>query len=271
MVSRSILCSLAALVVIVGGCTLANPSGDHVRNNGNDVGPSDGGGVDGGGVDSGSDAGRIGPPRLRVVHLARDTGTVAVGAPSDIVTGLDFLSVSAQVEVPSGELTFDVTDVDNNELVAATLGPLRNGFDYTLAFYGDAGSSPPTGRPRGLLLLEDDATGLASSDIRLIVIHLATPVSAGQLVVVDGEMFSPLITDLDFPEVDAIDDLPAARYTVAFDVGADDILDVEFDLPAYFPGTYANVFIGAQPDGSVFLFSVNARTGTPTLIEATPP
>lgn len=265
MVSRFAPLSFAALVALFGGCALANPSGDHVRNYGSDAGPSDVGIADGS-----ADAGRSGPPRLRVVHLARDTGTIEVSGPSSIVTGLDFLGVSEQVDVPSGTVTFSVVE-DGTALISETLGPLRDGVDYTLAFYGDVAMASATGRPLGLLLLEDDPSGLASTDIRLIVIHLATPVSAGQLVAVDGEVFTPLITDLDFPEVDAIDDLPAARYTVAFDIGADDILDVEFELPAYFPGTYANVFIGSRGDGSVFLFSVNARSGASTIIESMTP
>ena len=255
--------STFTIVTLLAGCSLVNPTVDHTGGSGaRDAGTD-------ARADVGNDAGRVGPPRVRVVHLARDTAsTVDVYAGDmQIATSLAFERVSTQAEAPTGMVRFNVSD-GGVVLVSELLGPLRNNFDYTLAFYGDAVDAPFVGRDLGALLLEDDASGIAPTDIRLTVIHLATPVSQGQFVTVDDEGgFDPIVPRLDFPEVARLDDLRAARYRVAFDIGANGELDVTFALPSYINQTYANVFIATRPDESVFLFSVNSNTGTGTSID----
>jgi hypothetical protein len=56
-------------------------------------------------------------------------------------------------------------------------------------------------------------------------------------------------------------------YRVGFDAEANGTVDVTFDLPKLVPGTYANVFVAARSDDSVFLL-VDTDRGATEVIDA---
>jgi hypothetical protein len=227
------LCSIAGTSVILAGCSLVNDPGTH-------TGPS---------VDAAVDA-PLPAPRLRVAHLSRDVAAVEVLVDDlPIASSLAFASVSMATDVAPGMHAFRVEQAGAT-LVERTL-ETSLGHQYTLTLFGDRGTPPFAGRDLALLLLDDDATGIdPSRDVRVAAVHVASPVVAGQLVAVN-----------------AGGTLGSRPYTVGFDEGADGILDVEFDLPALVPGTYANVFVAARADDSVFLL-VSTTRGAVQSIEA---
>lgn len=290
MVSPRAMAVVAALATL--GCSLVNAPDSHTR--GRDVPGQDGGSptLDGGSPspdggspspDGGSptldgglptlDGGSMSPPRLRVAHLARGTGAVDVYADEVLLTeGLGFPGVGMPAEVPAGEVVFAVRR-------AGTTGPplveraltLAPGREYTLTFHGDEEDPPFPERTLDLLLLDDDASGLdITRDIRLAVIHVATPVIAGQLVAILPDGNRLLANDFGFRAVARIPALPSMNYTVGFDAGANGVIDLDFDLPRLVPGTFANVFVASRSDGSVFLL-VNTQLGATLAIDANPP
>jgi hypothetical protein len=255
---------VALAAVLAMGCSLVNASDQHTRGSGRDAGADAGAQSDGGGrEDAGTpDAGPLPAPRLRVAHLARDTGPIDVYANDRRITeSLGFSTVGTPGEVPEGEVVFfRVTRAGTEEVLVQRTFSTALGREYTLAFHGDE-QDAPFDRGLELLLLEDDASGLdIARNIRLAVIHVATPVVAGQLVSVEPDGNVLLANDFGFEAVALLPALPSRKYTVGFDAGADGVVDVFFDLPTLVPGTYANVFVATRPDDSVYLL-VNTRLG----------
>jgi hypothetical protein len=243
------LCSIAGTSVILAGCSLVNDPGTH-------TGPS---------VDAAVDA-PLPAPRLRVAHLSRDVAAVEVLVDDlPIASSLAFASVSMATDVAPGMHAFRVEQAGAT-LVERTL-ETSLGHQYTLTLFGDRGTPPFAGRDLALLLLDDDATGIdPSRDVRVAAVHVASPVVAGQLVAVNAGGNTLLADDFAFAGIAPLT-LGSRPYTVGFDEGADGILDVEFDLPALVPGTYANVFVAARADDSVFLL-VSTTRGAVQSIEA---
>jgi hypothetical protein len=278
MVTSRVMVFVAALAAV--GCSLVNAPDSHTRGRSGADGGADGGVADGGSTDAGSteadggsitDAGSTEPPLLRVAHLARDNGPVDVYANGALIAeGIDFAAVGASVEVPAGDVLFRVLRAGTEALLAEQTFEASLGRRYTLTFYGDEVEPPFGDRTLDLLLLDDDASGLdITRSIRLAVVHVATPVVAGQLVAVtpDGNLL--LANDFGFSAVARLRELAATSYTVGFDAGADGTVDLEFDLPSLVPGTYANVFVATRPDGSVFLL-VNTQLGATLTINPNP-
>lgn len=234
---------------LLAGCSVVNAPSSHTNG------------------DGGTDARRLGPPRIRVVHLGRDTGDIDVYAgDTPIATDLTFTFLSMQTDAPTGASTFRVVREGTSDMVVEdTLDALADGHDYTLAFYGDE-IDAPMGRDVGLLLLEDAPSDL-DENIRLSVIHLATPVRQGNVVAVAPDRtLTTLAASLGFPEAAALPPLASMEYRVGFDAGGDRVVDVEFILPMLVPGTAANVFIGTRSDDDVFLLVSNAE-GARVVIE----
>ena len=203
-------------------------------------------------------------PTLRVAHLARDTGPVDVFAGDrEIATGIEFANVDLVGEVTAGPIPFRVTRTGTNETLLSETIALSPGGMYTLTFYGD--QTPPSEFPErtlALLLLNDDASGLDTRrEVRLAAVHVASPVIAGQLVSIQPEANETLVEDFAFTGVASLT-LPSRPYTVGFDAEADGTIDLEFSLPSLVPGTYANVFVAARPDNSVFLLVNTSRGAT---------
>jgi len=277
------------LALVTTGCSLVNASTSHTRGSDagsadaaptddapTDAGPADGGPADAGPTDTGAtdtgptDAPIPSEPTLRVAHLARDTGSIDVYADGRLLTaGLDFSSVGEPAELPAGaDVAFRVTRAGTDETLVERTFSATAGRSYTLTLYGDEESPPFPERTLALLLLDDDASGLdVTRDIRLAVIHVASPVIAGQLVAVTPSGNVLLADDFGFAAIAPLS-LPSMAYTVGFDAGADGVIDVEFEVPALVPGTYANVFVAARPDDSVYLL-VNTDAGATLEIDAT--
>jgi len=251
MVSGKNLIALLALATTA--CSLINPSSSHTR-----------------GPDAGApDATTPSAPTVRVAHLARDTGPVDVYADGRLLTaGLVFSSVGQPGEVSGAEIVFRVARAGTEETLLEETLTATPGRQYTLTFYGDEDSPPFPERTLALLLLDEDASGLdVATDIRLTVVHVASPVIAGQLVAITPTGNRLLASDVDFAAIAPLT-LASMAYTVGFDAGADDVIDVEFEVPALVPGTYANVFVAARPDDSVYLL-VSTADGTTLEIDAT--
>lgn len=282
MVMRTTMVVLATAMTV--GCSLLNAGSTHTERFGADAG-TDGGAFDGSGdapdaseVDA-PDASDIdaplSPPGVRVAHLSRDSGVVDVFANGALIAGgLDFATVSEPVDVPAGTLAFRVERA-GTVLVVPTDFVVAPGRQYTLTFFGDEVDPPvfmgEAARTLGLLLLDDDASGLDTDrDIRLAVIHVASPVIAGRLVAVRSALEGGnlvLARTFGFRAVAPIPMLPSSAYLVGFDAQANGTVDVTFDIPKLFPGTYANVFVAARTDGSVFLLA-NTQDGATEIIEA---
>jgi len=219
-----------------------------------------------GAVDTGVveiDAADRSPPTVRVTHLARDTGPVDVYADGTLLAGaLTFSTVGTSVSISEGTVTFRVTRAGTEETLLSQTLTTELGRGYTLTVYGDEDSPPFPERTLALLLLDDDASGLdVTRDIRLAFVHVAGPVIAGQLVAVTPSGNVLLADDFGFRAVAPLT-LPSMSYRVGFDAGADGVIDIEFDVPALVPGSYASVFLAARRDDSVFLLVNTARGAT---------
>jgi hypothetical protein len=237
-----------------------------------DVGASDAPVTDAGVPDaSGPDAPLGPPPRVRVAHLARDTGAIDVYANDELVaSSLGFAGLSATSrELASGAVVVRITRAGSAATLLERTFSAERGREYTLAVYGDEERPPFGDRTLELLWLDDDASGLdVTTEVRLAAVHVASPVIAGQLVAVRPEGNLLLADDFGFRAVAPLT-LPSAAYVVGFDAGADGVVDLEFVVPALVPGTYANVFVAARPDDGVFLF-VTTQRGAAVVIDPTP-
>lgn len=200
----------------------------------------------------GATTARIDPAQsdVRVLHLSRDAPNVDVYAGGNaVVTNLAFKAQSTTLTVPSGTLPVAVTATGasiDTAVISADL-TLLPGRAYTVVAYGDLASI-------SALVLEDDAEGLASSDIRVPISHVAPGVTRGDVyeLLDDGTTFgAQLVDDFGFGETPPAVDLPAGTYTIGFDAEADGDIQAIFDLPLLTPGTYARAFVFQEADDSV--------------------
>jgi hypothetical protein len=116
----------------------------------------------------------------------------------------------------------------------------------------------------GAILLTDDATGLAPTDIRITAVHSAAAVGQVDIWEVSGEPFA-VLEDVDFG-VSATLDLPAAPYTLGFDVDNDASPDLTFSIPKLPGGTQVNLHAVNDSGGAVYLLAV-LPTGEPIRID----
>ena len=113
------------------------------------------------------------------------------------------------------------------------------------------------------LALMDDCSGVADGDIRVRAIHTAVGVDQVDIWEVSDPMNPlPLYVDFDFGQVGQYLDLPAASYTLGFDVNGDADPDVVFELPSLTAGSVANVFAATDDMGAVFLLAQFADGST---------
>lgn len=254
MVTRIGVTALAA-VALTMGCSLVNAPSSHTRGRG----------------EVAVDAGLPAAPQLRLVHLARDTGSIDLYVNDQMLAAdLPFAEVSQPGEVEEGLVALRVNRAGTMDVLAEGSFELDPSREYTLTLHGDE-EEAPFERQLDLLILNDDASGLDTvTKIRLAVVHVATPVVAGQLVAVGpGGMNTLLADDFGFTAVALLSELDSKEYVVGFDAGANGIVDLTFDLPSLVPGTYANVFVATRPDDSVFLL-VNTQLGATLEIDANP-
>lgn len=202
----------------------------------------------------GSTTARIDASRsqVRVMHLSRDAPNVDVYAGTErVVTDLPFKQQSPFLTVPSGGLPVAVTATGapmNTAVIDAKLSLLPDR-KYTVVAYNDLASI-------GALVLEDDASGLAATDIRVPITHVAPGVTRGDIYVLlnGGMMFgTQLVDDFGFGETAPTIDVPAGMYTVGFDAEANGDIQAIFDLPLLTPSTYARAYVIQEIDDSVGL------------------
>jgi hypothetical protein len=187
---------------------------------------------------------------IRVLHLSRDAPNVDVYANgSRAISNLPFKSQSSVLSVGSGTLSVAVTAAGAppaTAVISADLS-LLPGRAYTVVAYDDLA------RIRALVL-EDETDGLAASDIRVPITHVAPLVTRGDVyeLVGGGAMFgAQLVDDFGFGETGPAVDLPAGTYTIGFDAEANGDVQAIFDLPLLTPGTYARAFVYQEATGGV--------------------
>ena len=227
--------------------------------------------LDAASTDAATDAPLAPLPRVRIAHLARDTRDIDVYANDELLaSSLGFAELSgSSVEVADGAVVFRITRAGSSATVLERTFSAERGREYTLAVYGDEEMPPFGDRRLDLLFLDDDAAGFdVTTEVRLAAVHVATPVSAGQLVAVRAEGNLLLANDFGFRAIAPLT-LASAAYVVGFDAFADGVIDLEFAVPALVPGTYANVFVATRPDDSVFLF-VTGQRGPAVVIDPIP-
>jgi hypothetical protein len=187
---------------------------------------------------------------VRVLHLSRDAPNVDVYAGgARVIRDLAFKSQSETLTVPSGALSVAVTATGaaiDTAVIEADL-TLLPGRAYTVVAYADVANIQA-------LVLEDERSGLASSDIRVPITHVAPTVTRGDVyeLLGGGTTFgAQLVDDFGFGETGEAIDLPAGTYTIGFDAEANGDVQAIFDLPLLTPGTFARAHVYQEADGSV--------------------
>ena len=186
---------------------------------------------------------------IRVAHLSPDAPAVDVYAgDTKVVPMLEFPKGTSYLSVEAGIYSFHVapagTSVQDSVLDIDGL-ELMGGKSYTAVAFDQLSSIKA-------LALVDDYSGLAAGNIRIRAIHAANGVGMVDIWnITDPNSPSPLFTQVDFGDVSAYADVPAAAYVLGFDVDADAVPDLTFDVPELPAGQVANVF--AVNDGAVFL------------------
>lgn len=200
----------------------------------------------------GATTARIDPSEseIRVLHLSRDAPNVDVYAGGvAAITDLAFKRQSATLTVQSGTLAVAVTATGaarETAVIEANLSLLPNRA-YTVVAYDDVASIKA-------LVLEDDASGLAPTDIRVPITHVAPGVTRGDVyeLLSGGTSFgAQLVDDFGFGETPPAVDLPAGTYTIGFDAEANGDIQAIFDLPLLTPGSYVRAHVFQEADGSV--------------------
>jgi hypothetical protein len=189
---------------------------------------------------------------IRVLHLSPDAPGVDIWVDGigRAIEDLRFPQGTDYVELESGTYTFRVLPtggtVEQSVLDIENL-ILEPDQRYTAVAFGPLNSIQA-------LALVDDTSGLAMGDIRIRPIH--TAVGVGQVDIwYLPEMGAPalLYEDVDFGAVGNFLDLPAAAYTLGFDVDNDASPDVIFNIPELPAGTVANVFAVTDATGDLSL------------------
>ena len=200
----------------------------------------------------GATTARIDPSEseIRVLHLSRDAPNVDVYAGGvAAITNLAFKRQSATLTVRSGTLAVAVTATGgaiDTAVIEADLSLLPNRA-YTVVAYDDVASIKA-------LVLEDDASGLAPTDIRVPITHVAPGVTRGDVyeLLSGGTTFGAQLVDaFGFGETPAAVDLPAGTYPIGFDAEANGDIQAIFNLPLLTPGSYVRAHVFQEADGSV--------------------
>ena len=191
---------------------------------------------------------------IRAIHLSPDAPAVDifVGDPdTPAVEDLSFPDGTDYLEVPAGsyDIWVSVAGTPSSEAVLEVAGlELAPGEAYSAAavdYVTDLSA----------LALADDADDLDDENVRFQVTHAAPGVPDVDIWAVLDSGAVELLSDVPFGATATLDDLPAAAYTLAFDLDDDGAGDVLFDVPELPGGTFANVFATNDQEGSVFLIA----------------
>lgn len=202
---------------------------------------------------------------IRALHLSPDAPNVDIYVNASILAFEDvaFEQGSVYATLEPGTYDFNITatgtpaesavlNIEGLELAADTY--------YTAVAFDFLADITP-------LALVDDYEALDAGNIRVRAIHTASGVGQVDIWVIP-EMDDPsiLYEDVDFGAVGGYLDLPAAAYTLGFDVDDDASPDLIFEIPALTEGTVANVF--AVNDGSAVFLLAQLDDGSTVRIDA---
>ncbi len=187
---------------------------------------------------------------VRIVHLFPPAGPVHVreaGSTDNLVT-VSFGTSSQPVLVESGDYTFDIVDVDLDDIVLTspqlTLAP---GANVTIVAHMDASDD------LALLVLNDDVSAPAAGQARVRAIHLAGGVGDVDILNLSADPVAALFSDVAFGTAATAIEVPAAQYEIGIDADDDGTADFEYALPELPEGVSANVFAFLR-DGEPALF-----------------
>ncbi|GEM_PF-5174157 len=203
---------------------------------------------------------------IRVIHLSPDAPAVDiwVNDSSAVISNLPFQHASTFLTVAQGTYDFDVVPaggtIDQSVLAIDDVMLAADQY-YTVAAYNTLDSITP-------LALVDDMTPPAIDTIHVRAIHTAAGVGEVDIwLIPEMGSPSPLWVDVPFGAVGNYLPVPAAAFTIGFDVDNDATPDLIFDIPALPSQTIANVFATANSMGKVFLIA-QFMDGTTTRIDA---
>ncbi|MBN2714935.1 MAG: DUF4397 domain-containing protein, partial [Deltaproteobacteria bacterium] len=194
-----------------------------------------------------------GESMVRVIHLAPAAPAVDVfanGNETAAVSALEFGASSDFIAVPSAGYDFQVS-VSGDSAADAVLSLNGNlllpGHYYTAVAFDN-------GEGLDSMVIVDDAASLEEGNLRVRAIHTAAGVGEVDIWnITEGAEPGILWENVPLSAAGQYYDLPAAAYSVGFDVDDDASPDVSFDLPGLPAGTVANVF--AVNDGAVKLIA----------------
>ena len=199
---------------------------------------------------------------LRVIHLSGDAPAVDIALDSAVaIEDLAFASSTPYVELTAQSYDVSVMVADSMTSVLELAGVMIEAdTQYSVAAYGAASDLAVT-------IIVDDPSGIAASDVRLRVAHLAHNVGQVDIWVIGEDGASPLLTDVDYQAVADAIDVPAMAYTLGVDIDDDANPDLIYEVPALPSGQLVNVFATEDADAAVVLVAQFAD-GTTATIEA---
>lgn len=192
--------------------------------------------------------------RVRVLHLSPDAPAVDAYVNKQVkaVTNLSFPSGTAEVKAPAGKIDLQLTATGTpaSQAVFEAKGvQLDEDRDYTVFAFGKVAALQ-------LNAIENDIRGLATSNVRIRVIHAADGVGTVNVFQVPATGTPiPIAENLRYGTAAAAVDLSPEAFTVGLDVNLDRTPDLTFSVPALPKGSIVNVFAVLDSAGNPFLFA----------------
>lgn len=190
--------------------------------------------------------------QVRVIHLSPDAPAVDIfvdGIDDPVVTGLEYPDTTGYLDLDVGTYNFRVS-VSGSPASDAVLS--FEGVEVTKDLKLTAGAFDNVAALQGFALV-DDAEGLASTDIRVTVMHAAPAVGEVDIWEISGEP-TPLLEDVPFGASATLPDLASQAYVIGVDVDNDATPDLTWDIPALPGGTQVNLYAANQGE-AVFLIA----------------
>jgi hypothetical protein len=207
-----------------------------------------------------------GTASVRVIHMSPDAPVVdiLVDGSTRAVSDLEFGQGTGYLELEAGDHGFAIVPAGGSAMDAVLSVDLTLEADasYTVLAYDELSGLKA-------MALVDDLESLGSGDIRVRAIHAASMVGEVDIwnIPATGDP-TPLYEDVAFGAAGEYIDLPAAAYTLGFDVDNDASPDVVFELPELAAGTIANVYAVTDSAGALSL-RPQLEDGTVVTIEPT--
>ncbi|MFT5585854.1 MAG: hypothetical protein ACI9VR_003447 [Cognaticolwellia sp.] len=200
-----------------------------------------------------------GEGQVRVIHMSPDAPNVDVfvdGIDDAVVTDLSFPNTTAYLDLAIGTYTFRVAPAGTSAADAVLVFEdveVTEGLKLTAGAYNEVASL------EGFALV-DDSEGLASTDLRVTVIHAAPAVGSVDIWEISGEPMQ-LLNDVPFGASATLPDLPSQAYVIGVDVNEDGVPDLSWNIPALPGGTQANLYAASQGE-DIFLVAQLAEGET---------